>query len=465
MKKLSALTVAIAGALLGSYYVTGMITERTVKENLDAVNQSNGLFAEVENYQRGWFSSTANLDWRLHIPERVVKTEDGKEHTEPAQDYEMKMPLSVSHGPIIFSKSGVKFGLGYAQTDLNLPEKLVKQFSEYFTSDSTQPTIDLSLFVNYFNHSRLQMGVPAFHLNSKKGDMTLDWKGMSSSVSASSHMDKVDGGFVIDGFHVVNKQVDTEVGELSAEYDLHKTDAGLYLGDANLSLPMIKVVNNGKELFELDEFYASTESDVDDGLFNTFFKTTLGKLVAEGKTYGPGRLEFSIRNLDATVLAHINELANKAQNGTDAEKQQAMLAMLPDLPKLFSRGAEFEISDLSFTMPDGKVEGNMMISIMEGGIKNPFEIMSKLRGEGRLVIPAAVLKQVLLRNISQKAPQANAAPMSTDDMQAAVDKQMSNMLASGLLSQNNDNMVLEMKFNDGQFVVNGKPFRSEMMAF
>lgn len=508
MKKFTGLVVILAALVLGLYYGMGYLTERKVKEDLNIVNQSNGLTAEVESYKRGWFTSNAVLNWRLHVPEHVVSSPTGQSNTVAAEDFQMKMPVIIHHGPVIFADKSVKFGLGYAHTDLALPPKLVEQFNNTFSSESTQPKLDLSLFVSYLNNSSVDVSVPAFKLIAKQGNGQLDWLGMTSATNVSSKLDKVDGNFTIDGLRITKDQVKTVMSAITSEYNLHKTDTGLYLGDASLSFPSLVVTNNDKKLFELGQFDVHSDTNIEDGLFSSHFKTSLEKVVANDKTYGPGSLEVAIRNLDADVLARINQQANQIQQGSDADRQKALLAILPELPKLFSKGAEFEITEMNIVVPEGSIEGNLLISLPKTDAGNPFELMQKIQGKGKLKVPAVVLKQLVSESIRQRmmAPQppqtiqqgivqqmqqqttasqvaspapgaaveqtATPAPSTTtnaaDIAQQAVglaDKQLASMVQSGILSMQGSDYVVEMNLNQGQLTVNGKPFSPAMLKF
>src|SRR5688500_11452332 len=99
MKKLTGLVLILAVLILGGYYGMGVITERTIKKNIAVINQTNGLYADIEQYNRGWFSSDAKVKWRLHVPERIVKNDDGTSRTVAAQDYNVAMSMKVYHGP------------------------------------------------------------------------------------------------------------------------------------------------------------------------------------------------------------------------------------------------------------------------------------------------------------------------------------------------------------------------------
>lgn len=486
MKKLTGLIVLVLVLTLGGYYAMGVVTERTVKKNLDVINQANGLTADVIEYKRGWFTSNALLSWRLHVPERVVKSTTGQIQTQPAQDYQMQMPLKVYHGPIIFSDRGVKFGLGYAHTDLNLPVNVAKQFKTVFTDASVAPEISMNLFVNFLNTSHLEMGIPQFKLIAKEGHAEFDWQGMNSVMSTTSSLQHVEGNFTVDGLRFVKDLMTSRVSNIKGEYTLHKTQNGLYLGDASLSVPSIQVQANDQTLFELSEFSLKSNSDITDGLFSSYFKTSLHKVFLHGKTYGPGSIQMAIKNLDAEVLARINAQSKTAQYETDLEKKKAMLMLLPELPRLFAKGAEFEISEMTLTMPEGAIEGNLMLSLPKEETQNPFQLIQKLEGQGKIIVPLAVLKEALLTSMMQKqatqasqlpAPAAVPAPapgtltvttpavVDKVALSIEVDKHLQSMVQSGLLVQQGTDYTLEIKLSHGQFLVNGKPFNSAMLAF
>ncbi|KTC76810.1 YdgA family protein [Legionella brunensis] len=492
MKKFIGLVVILAALVLGSYYGMGYLTEQKVKESLNFINRSNGLAAQIVEYKRGWFTSKAMFDWRVHIPEQTIQN-NGQTQTIPAKDFKMQMPVTIYHGPVIFSNQGVKFGLGFAHTDLAMPPEYVEQFNSLFTNESTKPTLAISFFVNYLGNSSIDMSVPAFKLFAKEGNATFEWLGMSTSTNVSSDLDKVGGNITIDGLTFKKDQVNTKMSTITSEYNLHKTDKGLFLGDASLSFPSFVVMDSDKKLFELGQFDIHSDSDIEDGLFSSHFKTSVEKIITNDKTYGPGNLEVAIRNLDADALARLNTQAQQVQQGTDAERQRAMLAMLPELPKLFSKGAEFEITEMNFVMPQGTIEGSLMVSLPKGDMGNPFELIQKIQGNGKLRVPAVVVKQLVTESIKQKMmspqtqqndqqqeitqkiqPQSNpdasaqAAANSSDVSQQAVtlaDKQLATLVQNGVLAQQGTDYVVEVSLNQGQFTINGKPYSPEMMKF
>lgn len=501
MKKITGLVVIVAALVLGSYYGMGYLTEKKVREDLIALNQSNGLSAEIKKYNRGLFKSNALVDWHLAVPERVSTLPNGQTQTLPAENYEMQMPLVIHHGPVIFANKKVKFGLGYAQTDLTLPAKYSEKFNKVFSGASTQPKLDLSMFVSYLNNTNVDAKVPAFKLIANEGNGQLDWTGMTSATTISSDLGKINGDVTIDGLNVIKEPMNTVISAITGKYSLHKSETGMYLGDASLSFPSLVITNANKKIFELNQFNVNSDTNIEKGLFSSHFKSSLDKVVAHDKTYGPGSLGMAIRNLDAAILAKLNEQINQIQQSTDSDRQKILLAMLPELPKLFSQGPEFEITEMNLVMPQGNIEGHMLVALPKTDSANPFELIQKIQGNGKLKVPTVVLKDILTESIRQalSAPQppktindsivqqmqqqnSGKAILTTNQpatqptvpatpaeiaLQAAAtaDKQLLSMLQSGLLTQQGNDYVVELTLNQGQLVVNGKPFNPAMLKF
>ncbi len=484
MKKLAGLVIILAVLVLGGYYGMGVITEKTIKRNIEAINQSNGLFAEIEQYNRGWFNSDAKIKWRMHVPERVVKDANGQSETVAAQDYQMDMPVKIFHGPFIYTGKELRFGMGYAVSDIPFPEKYNEQFNTMFTSESVKPKLDLSIFVNYFNKSTVGLKLPTFKLVAKDGTGQFDWMGMKSTTSMSSGLEKVKGGIVIDGMKFSKDDTKVTLGKVSSDYDLHKSNSGIFLGAATFELPIFEVTIKDQKMFALSEFVLNSDSDIDNDLFNAHFNLSLKSVLANGKSYGPGDFEVSLRNLDAEVLARINQHATAMQNGTEAERQQAMLAMLPELPKLFSKGAEFEVSKLTMKLPEGDVEGNLFVGLPKSDNTNPFELIQKVKGNATLKVPTAVVKQLMHQSVLQQMekqpemqqalvqqlqgaqPQANQPAPTTEQLATMqTDKQIAALEQTGLISVKGSDYVVEVALEEGKFTVNGKPFDPSMVKF
>ncbi len=525
MKKIIALVIILIALMLGGYYAMGFITEKTVKNDLESINKSNGLSVKTVVYERGLYTSKALLDWHLHVPERIVTSETGQSELIPAQDFEMRMPLVIHHGPIIVANNTVKFGMGYANATIPLPEKYLEQFNKLFTSASSQPKLNFSIFVNYLNNSKVELEIPTFKLFAKDGGL-FEWEGMTSSVNVNDNGRKFKGDISLTGFQAEKEDVHAKSGKIDIDYNIFKSENGLYLGDARVSYPSLLVTKKAEKLLDLSDFKASSSSNIEEGLFSSSLSLSIDKVYSHGKNYGPGKLNMAIKNLDAEVLAEIQKKQQaNGQQGAQFENSHSLLTILPDVPKLLSRGPEFEITEFSFVMPEGTLEGTLSINLPKNEAANPFELMQKMKGKGQLKVPAEVVRMLLDESNRQKLIAQRNLPVATPGVDAmltdnnavkaeAVEKahedakanneanpathalnpsavdanttlpapastgaaledettnmtkaQLSSMLQSGLLIEDGSYYTIDAIFEDGKLTVNGKPFNAAMVKF
>lgn len=485
MKKLTGVVIILALLLVGGFYGMGVMTEKTIKKNIGVINQSNGLSAEVLQYDRGFFSSNAKIKWRLNVPERVSKDASGQQQILAAQEYQIELPVKIHHGPIMFTGNAVKFGMGYAHSVVQLPSQYKEQFDTLFTKESTKPSLDFNIFVNYLNRSAIHVNVPAFKLIAKDGTGQMDWMGMSFSTSISDKADKVDGDLSIKGMALTKDNFKVVFKQVSTDYNLHQTSAGLMLGDAKFSLPSLVISEKENKVFEMNELLLHSTSDVKSDLFSTSLAVSVKSIEANKQNVGPANIKLAVRNLDAVVLAKLNEKASQMQNGSDLQRQQALLGMLPDLPKLLSKGPQIELSQLSLKLPQGLVKGNFLISLPKMDSNNPFELLQKIEGNAKFQYPAALLKELMIRSLTQQLasepqfklelikqiqamqPGAKAQPEPTLEQMATmrVEKQLSAMQEAGLLKLQGSDYLLEASLTQGKLTVNGKPFDPGMLQF
>lgn len=483
MKKIAGLVIVLSAATLGAYYGMGVLTENTLMENMKSISDTNGVEVTISNYKRNWFTSEAELNWKLKVPAQI--SQQAKE-TIPEQNYDIKLPLHIVHGPFIFTNGGLHFGLGYAHSALNLPEQYEKQFKEAFTEASDKPKLDMNILVTYFNKSKVNLNVPSFKLFTKEGNAEFDWHGMENRVNITKEMKNIVGNFLVNGIQFKKeKEGSFSMGKFNIEYDLNKTDSGFVLGTTDVNLDSLHVEDKGKSVFSITTLESTTSTTIENGLFTAHLKASFDKITTKNKVVGPFNIEIAIRNLDAETLINLNNQVSSMQQAPEAARQQMFLTMLPELPKLFSKGPELEIPEMHITMPEGAVKGNSFISLPKQENTNPLELIQNVTGKGKLTIPAAVLKVVLTESIQHKlasqpdleqtlleqmqkdtAKTASTTPPSREEIvKMRVEQQLNGITQTGLAVKTGENYVLEFNLEKGQVTVNGKPFTSEMLQF
>ncbi|MDF1677841.1 MAG: YdgA family protein [Legionellaceae bacterium] len=504
MKKTLGIAVLLVVVVLGGYFSTGLITERTLKKNLKILNQTNGFSVELMAYHRGLFKSTADITWQMQVPEKVVKEANGQSLVVPPKFYSFDMPLIIYHGPVMLENGHVRFGLGAAEGQFSLPEKYAEEFSERFSSKSTKPKLSIKLFVSYFNKTHLEVDLPAFQLLTKNDKSQFEWLGMDSDLSFSPESTRIQGHFNLEGLRVIGEKFRVILNKVKSEYDVHKAKNGLLLGKASLSLPVFQVADKTRTELEVKQLELNSKSTLENDLYGSSFHASFASMVSRDDTYGPAELDVAIKKLDAEVLADLNRRANQLQqSGTmGGQAQQLLLSILPDSPKLISKGAVFEISTLKLGLPEGgAIDGAMEIAFPES-VDSPLQILPNIKGTGHLNIPATFLKSVLVRSSkrellrqheedsAEKTSQAateksltptvlNAKSGATEEQKASpvtlaelnqqavqhADQKLTDLIQMGALQAKGADYVVELKLSSGRLLVNGHPFHSGMLSF
>jgi uncharacterized protein YdgA (DUF945 family) len=485
MKKIIGIVGTVGVLVVGAYYGAGWLTERAFQKTIHDVQVTKGVDVSVVQYNRGLFHSTAMVEWVLHIPAQHNTLQNGQVQTVEATDYVIPVNLSIAHGPVMIGADGVHIGLGYARTQLNIPEKYRNQIYTYFNASSTTlPKLKLSLLINFMNQAKIALNVPEFHLSMISNEGQFVWSGLTSSSVLSLNLSKMKGQAQLKRAQFNKGPMSMDLEKVSSDYDIRRTALGLYDGTAHFQLNALKIVAQGKTQFGMNQFSISTENIEKSSLFDSHLQAKLESVIVEGQNYGPGVIEMSLTNLDAQVLAKVNHQLQSMNQLSLIARQKVLISLLPELPQLFSKGASFNISQLSFGMPEGELKGELMVTLPKDSTTNPFQIFSHVIGSGHVKVPAKVVRDVMENAVRQKLMQPSTLqpnqPQTTGTPQPIVlaqgsnieqevknmtDKRLSSLVESGALVQQGQDYTLDVKLEHGKVVVNGKPFVPAMLEF
>ncbi|MDF1684684.1 MAG: YdgA family protein [Legionellaceae bacterium] len=483
MKRIIGVLVLLLVIVLSGYFITGLVTENTLKKNVSTFNQANLLSVELTEYHRGLLKSEAELSWRMQTPEKIIHQEDGRSLVVPPKSYIFDMPFTIYHGPIIFEHGHIHLGLGMAHGELSLPETYLNEFDKTFASNSTQPHLMLNAFVTYLNKTQLEVDVPAFKLLSKDDQNHVEWLGMNSSFVFSPKRARMQGDVAVDGLHLMGEQLQLIFEKLTSSYDMYRAENGLYLGDARVHLPILQLSNKDNGTLKIKQLDVSSNSEVDRELFASQLHVSFETLIMHDKTYGPAELDMSTQNLDEEVLANLNNQAHQLQQAgvNRSQAQQALLSLLPDVPKLLSQGAVFEMSKLKIKLPDGLMDASLRIAFPETEADAPLQILPNVEGAGQLKMPAAFVKSLFVRSykqkllmasinadspVTEKPDEAYTAPVNLDQQAIhQADQKLADLIRAGAFQAKERDYVLDLKLSAGRLLVNGHPFNSGMLNF
>ncbi len=460
MKKWTGILLSLVVLLLVTYAIMGFIVKSTLNKNINSIPQNSIVRIHLDNYQRGWFSSQAVLSIKMNIPAQESKDEHGVAKMQPPINFELNYPLMIKHGPVICTDYGMHFGIAYV---------------------TTQPQSHYHVLVNYFNETWSRYAFPAltFKGNSGPESVEFSWQGLSATLGTSPSLNNILGNLILYGFNGAANNVAFQVGKVSDEFNLNHARDGLWLGKNHFSLLSAAMSQGNQKLFDLQGVELSSSSDVTEGMLNFDFNLSINKLFVDNKTYGPGSLQLTIKNLDADAMASINQRSWSAMQN---DQSSALLVpeLLSNVPKLLSQGSELEISAAA-DLPEGKITSNFKLTLPKTEVSDPTQLLQKASGSGQFKAPIVVVKEImssLLKNNNKQegtttqtsqAPTAatslpaistvtNTTKNSDDELQKQVDKILQNLLDKGYIKVEGNNYVVDLKIEDQKIFMNGQLF-------
>lgn len=489
MKKWIGLSIALV-VLLGSYYGMGIGTEKALKKNIDVLNQSNDAVVTLQHYQRGWFRSHAELQWTIKIPQSAAEKMARRTVMVQHKDFTLRIPIEIYHGPIVFTDSGLRLGLGYANAKMPF-SAIHHDLQVNYNLQTERPECLVTILVDYFNQTHIQLQVPGFKLTAKQSDTRFRWLGLHADVVVAKNKHDLQGNLDLKGISWFEGGLEGVVGSVQSHYDMRLGRDNLYLGTAQLMMPSLVLIKNQKSLARISDVTLSSNSDVQNGLFNSSLSAHLKQVALGDKIYSGCILELAFQNLDPNILARMNRKLNQAQKAAN-NRQRIFLSMIPDLPALLSKGAQLKVVNFEINLPEGHVKADLSIALPNQNMTNPLQLIQNIHGDSHLKLAAPVLNHWLQEAVRQKMmvgmqgqalPQvAQQPPVLSTTTQTSpgmpvnsagvLDAQIAEKVAQkiqewsnmGVLVQSGSDYTLVFKWTQGKLFINGHPFSPALFA-
>jgi len=193
-----------AGVVLPAGYF-GQVAERTLESRL--ANMPYGLQMEIVEYRRGWFSSTARLEWQppenLTIPPVAGQGPFGDA---PAPDFSavfmafdsgpIAIDLEIAHGPVFFAV-GPGVGLFNARGRIDLDGEAIEAAAELDESAGNFIDVHVSSFSGRTVSNRFEFRTlvgyfgPVF-VSLADGQLAGEWTGPNAFQLQDATLEKID---------------------------------------------------------------------------------------------------------------------------------------------------------------------------------------------------------------------------------------------------------------------------------
>lgn len=460
----------------------------------------------VQNYDKGFFSSTASLKVSVDISQMPQLRKVAM------KEFSYQLPLKIENGPFIASIA--KPGLAYATSTLQVPDNIAQMAKTQLSPDSKLPELNMSLLINFDNSARFDGSVPAFTLAPNKFPGKFSWKGMDIYYDVSKDMDRINGETTLNGFELDSPFANGSVSKISMVYDMKASEyGGLWTGTGQLTVPAIDISMRGKKFFDLDDLKFDSSANISQGLLALNMSSSMKKATIKNKTYGPLSAKFYAKNIDAQVFSEVQHLLQQVNQSRYLSRKQrnALMDKLDTkVPALVSKGMEVGLSQFNLQLPQGLIKASFSANVPSSSkVASIMDLANVVVAKGQLQMPKSLLENILVTQAKRKirhqqmmqqlqgsqatnqeppqdgadvgdgnstssnndagSQQQTAQPpkmLSQVEIQSLakekVDKQLQKLIDNQMISEQADSYMVNLSYDKGHMMVNGKPMTPDM---
>jgi uncharacterized protein YdgA (DUF945 family) len=418
---------------VGAPFVSGLMMERVVKEQVDKTNAEYAELGmdsniEITKYDRGFSTSDIEMKVNLGSFEAV---------------YGIKEIVITSHS---------KHGLTGIVTESDFNKNL--WYADFVANklDGKDP-LSISSKYTYAGGVVSNVTMDAFSLKLEEGLLNVE-KG-----TLVSNCDKSFSDFTIDAnFGGVALGEDMKMSGMSIDGNMKKLNKLLWGGKIGYSIDKIAVNAEGEKA-EIDNLKVQYEVDIDESA-NTMSIVTdldLDKFVAGQDSLENGSIRIGLSKLDVTgveefISSYIslmkNVMSQISESNEDPEKMQALIQeklakeqmqLMGAYEKLLKKGLELDVSDIQAKLPEGEIKGNFKLGL------NKDMTFAQL---SPVMTQPAMLTEIFSLNSNLSLPAALVAdnPMLLGPIHPG--------MQTGFFVQDGENVAHKAEIKDGKLFLN-----------
>lgn len=425
-------------------------------------SQAGDSVAFSATFDRGWLSSHAET--RIGAGARAGRGRGGA--STGGEPFELVLDHRVLHGPIAFAEL----------LEGRLPRRLVRAVIDTtWTPDhpalsalrdalGDRPLIRARTHLFLDGSSRSEIESPPL----ESGEGAVRWAGVTGSIVGES-------AFQAEGFVEAGKlELRTDGGlfrvlGVAAQFEGAEWTQTLPRGELHFGIEEISLSGGkgggGETGFALHglRFSEVGGDDVVSGKYELVLGAGFERLEVGGERYGPGELEIVLRNLDVAALERFRATTAAVPSGDAAEEREAAVveAARAALPALLASSPELELRVLRLDGPAGRLAASGRLGFDDVDpalLTSPLVAALALRAEAQLFVPGALLERVVTGVLD-----ARTAEMDLDDADRAdwtrrrKAEFLRGAVAGNLLRPTAGGFRLDLRYREGELVLNGRP--------
>ena len=466
MNKLVTIVIVVLAALIAAVaalpYWFGMQAESAYEAMLQKMTTGGELTVSSNNFQRGWFESTADTTFTLaNLPTVTVS-----------------MLHRISHGPLpldgdfqlqpLLARVKSQISIGLPGGAIKLPPMTGKT-SVYLAGNSS---------------TRLDME-PYKKAAPKAGEtdtFDLEWKGMGGDFTLSADYKNLKGELNAPVLQFSFKDGSFALNKINLSMDTQEGASGLGTGSMALGVDKLMMDDRKKgESISLDGLRVSTNTQEVGSNLNSTLTFQFRGMESGGSKQGAAQISLQLRKLDVGTLVKFRKDVHELRKQKMPPEQVNMMLLgktMELLGQLAKKSPEIEITKLSFKAVDGEVTGKAKF-VLDGSqldvSGNPMLMLKALSGEGEISLPDSIVRLLAEPDVKRDVEALRASgKLSETEIAKLTPKRMAAITAQAIkeLPQYKDNVVSRLRLvadgpnykivaalKDGQLRVNNEPLQ------
>ncbi len=385
MKKFFILLVILVLCVLMAPGIIGFQAEARYQELL-ARMEENGFEVTKDDYQRGWFDSMAETEFRI-----ALGGTSGMPREDLPQEIRFTLHSDIVHGPL--SPDG---GFAIAQIRTQILTQDGPLFPEQ-TEGLLKTNIDLK------GNGEVILDVPSVKTEDQSGRPGVRFEGITGNVKFNADFTDVKSEFAMPGLAIAGADGQLfEVGSSNLVSHSKAGIAGLMLGQGDFNVAQVTVLNpNTGVKVDINNIKIAADSRPDGENIQLSITYALETLNVNDAKYGPAELRISFKNLAADAVAKLQREIEEINRQKIPEQQRGMAIMgvlMGTGSELLQNDPLLAVDPLRVDTPEGTVEGSF--SVQSRGLKmeevgNMPVVLNKLQVEAALQIPETLFVALL----------------------------------------------------------------------
>ena len=420
------------------------------------------LFVTLDDWDAGWFSSTASLSLHAGVGPAVSFRlfRPSPLHERP------KLEVMLRHGPVI---AGTPSGLGFGSIEVVLDQSHIPLLEDLRYRTGVDASASLGVLFGFGGGATVGLDVPGFGAESDDRSNRLRFGGLQAVADVAR--DAIDMDVEFDGFRLVEGDVRLDIGRAALAARMYQDDRMpvLWLGDLNLDSDGLAAVGEQDQVMEVGPLRVLLGAGIVGDMLGVYVAGDVSELRTP---VGDGRSGVHFGDLIADVSLEIS--ADSVARLTRSVRGQGgpeLLALIASLDSLIRERMALDVRQISFAHEDRSASAALRIDYRGDELELPrgvgfghlLRILGMVEDPRRLPVRADLevafdreLLGGLMRSVFGGQAQDYGTAAEFEGYVRRFEDGLRALAQADVLEERRGDYSLRVEIHEGEWLVNGE---------